>query len=100
MVSGMLLQACANNDKFASLTGPDGACSGFVAPPYAVKGKTRYDQQWADTQTEAGIAGCGWERPKARPLALDAKPVAAKPMYVKAPPITPNAQVKRRWWPL
>jgi hypothetical protein len=89
---GMLLAGCASNNKFASLDGPDGACSAFQAPPYVVKGKTRYDQHWVDTQTETGIAGCGWERPKARPLSLDAK---SKPMPVK---VTPNAVAKKRWW--
>jgi hypothetical protein len=76
------------------LTGPDSACSAFDAPPYAVAGKTRYDQQWIDTTTETIVEGCGKKRPRARPVSLD-----AKPMIVKAP-VSPNAQVNRRWWPL
>jgi hypothetical protein len=97
MAIGLLSAGCASNDKFASLTGPDGACSAFQAPTYVVKGKSRYDQQWVDTQTEAGVAGCGWERPKPRPPSLDAKPVFKK---VPPPNPTPNAAVKKRWWPL
>ncbi len=89
----MLTSGCASNDKFASLTGPDGACSAFVAPPYVVKGRARYDQQWIDTQTEAGVAGCGWERPKVRPVSIDAKPKTTTVIY-KAPPKV----AKPAWW--
>lgn len=84
--TGVLISGCASKDKFASLTGPDGACSAFTPPPYVVKGKTRYDQQWVDTQTEAGVAGCGFKRPGPRPASIDAKPTVAKVVY-KAPVI-------------
>lgn len=91
---GALLTGCADKDRFATLIG--GACQGFEQPEYQIKGKTAYDQKWADKQTEAGVAGCGWERPQPRPPSLDAKP---KPMPVKvSAPETPNVAVKRRWW--
>jgi hypothetical protein len=35
-----------------------------------VIGRTRYDQNWIDSNTEAGIAACGWQRPKPRPRGL------------------------------
>jgi hypothetical protein len=49
-----------------------------------VLGKTSFDQQWADRVTEAGVAGCKWARPEARPVALDA-PAAAVPLPKPAP---------------
>jgi hypothetical protein len=39
----------------------------FERPEYAVQGQTRYDQNWIDSNTEAGVAACGWQRPKPRP---------------------------------
>jgi hypothetical protein len=39
----------------------------FERPEYAVLGQTRYDQNWIDSNTEAGVAACGWQRPKPRP---------------------------------
>jgi hypothetical protein len=53
-------------------------CDAFERPQYQIAGKTPYDQEWADKTTEAGVAGCKWERPEARPAALDA-PAAAPP---------------------
>jgi hypothetical protein len=41
------------------------------APEYAVRGKTKYDQNWVDDTVESGVGGCGWQRPAARPPALD-----------------------------
>jgi hypothetical protein len=35
----------------------------FTDPGYAVKGKTRRDQFWIDSQLESGYASCGWPRP-------------------------------------
>ena len=43
--------------------------------------KRAYDQDWIDSQVEGGIGGCGWQRPAARPAALDAAP-ARKPVLV------------------
>lgn len=87
---GTLLAGCVTNGTFATLgssdpSAPDaGACSAFPRPQYQIRGATPYDQQWADTTTEAGVAGCKWERPQPRPAALDAAPtVAPKPAVKK-----------------
>ena len=47
-----------------------GECRVFERPEYAVLGQTRYDQNWIDSNTEAGVAACGWQRPKPRPQGL------------------------------
>jgi hypothetical protein len=47
-----------------------GECRVFERPEYAVLGQTRYDQNWIDSNTEAGVAACGWRRPKQRPQVL------------------------------
>jgi hypothetical protein len=47
-----------------------GECRVFERPGYAVLGQTRYDQNWIDSNTEAGVAACGWQRPKPRPQVL------------------------------
>jgi hypothetical protein len=49
----------------------------FERPDYAVLGQTRYDQNWIDSNTEAGVAPCGWQRPKPRRQALR-RPLDAK----------------------
>lgn len=73
---GILLTGCANNPRgFQTLatsekTG-EGACSAFTAPKYRVLGKTQYDQDWVDDQTETLVAGCNFPRPAARPPELD-----------------------------
>jgi hypothetical protein len=48
----------------------------FERPDYAVLGQTRYDQNWIDSNTEAGVAACGWQRPKPRPQPLGMPPGA------------------------
>jgi hypothetical protein len=53
-----------------------GECRVFEHPEYAVLGQTRYDQSWIDSNTEAGVAACGWQRPKPRPQALGRPPGA------------------------
>lgn len=68
---GILLTGCATNPQFASL---EGTCSAFPRPEYQIKGKTKYDQTWADKITEAGVAGCRWDRPLRRPPELDRSP--------------------------
>lgn len=77
-VSGILLAGCASKETFGTYTG--GACDGFPRPEYQIKGATVYDQKWSDKVIEAGVQGCKWNRPEARPSSLD-----AKPMVVKAP---------------
>lgn len=89
-VSGILLGACAHNPNKAQLRSLDGACNAFPKPVYQVKGKTPYDQQWADEVTEAGVAGCQWKRPAKRPAALDA------PKAKKAP-VVKESKWKRAW---
>lgn len=71
---GTLLAGCVNTARFETVAA---ACAGFERPEYQIKGKTSYDQNWADDNTEVGVAGCGWARPKPRPAYLD--------MPVKAP---------------
>lgn len=40
-----------------------GECQIFTDPGYAVKGKTKRDQFWIDSQLESGYASCDWKRP-------------------------------------
>jgi len=53
---------------------------------YQIKGKTRYDQTWIDKTIESEVAGCQWDRPKARPASWDATvvvpPTAVTPAVV------------------
>jgi hypothetical protein len=56
-----------------------GECRVFERPKYAVLGQTRYDQNWIDSNTEAGVAACGWQRPKPRPQGLDGPPGTKHP---------------------
>lgn len=66
----LLLAACASGpDAVGSVAGGD--CQVAHTPQYAVRGATRYDQQWVDTTTEALVAGCRQPRPQARPPELD-----------------------------
>lgn len=67
----------------------DGAKAAFEAPPYAVKGKTSYDQRWIDGQVESGVAAYGWTRPKPRPPEMDAAKTA---MPIKTP------ETKKPFW--
>lgn len=71
---GMLLTACADKSRFASV---EAFCDELPVQDYAVKGATGRDQAWIDDTGEAVIAGCKRERPKQRPIEWDAKPVAA-----------------------
>jgi hypothetical protein len=84
---GILSTGCASNSEFKTFLGKtSGVCDAFPRPEYQVLGKTEFDQQWADRVTEAGIAGCEWKRPEARPVVLDAPAIGAvlpKPAPVK-----------------
>jgi hypothetical protein len=77
---GTLLAGCVGSSTFQTFgadsakEGP-GVCSAFERPQYAIVGKTAYDQLWANRITEAGVAGCGWDRPAARPASIEEKPV-------------------------
>src|SRR5687768_4044296 len=66
----LVLGGCAFKGP-ASVQG--GECRIFARPEYAVAGRTSYDQDWIDGNVEAGVGGCGWKRPAARPPGLDAK---------------------------
>lgn len=84
----MFLTGCASNLP-ASV---GGECKIFAAPDYAIRGKYQVDQDYIDDFEEAGIAGCKWSRPKARPVAHI--PVKA-PVVSNA--VTPPA-IKKHWW--
>jgi hypothetical protein len=73
-----------------------GECRVFEPPPYEVLGKTTYDQVYIDGNVEAGVGGCGWKRPAARPPGLDAK--TNKPAPHKAAKKKPGflARIKAR----
>jgi hypothetical protein len=71
------LAGCAGTKLPASVA--KGECRVFEAPPYEVRGQTSYDQDYIDGNVEAGVGGCGWKRPAARPLGLDAGPKAKNP---------------------
>jgi hypothetical protein len=66
-----LLAACEFQTFKSSVAG---SCGVFERPPYAVRGKTAYDQNVADNFVESGVAGCNWKRPSPRPASLDAAP--------------------------
>ncbi len=77
----MILRLCAILLAALSLVGCQttgssvaGSCKVFERPPYAVLGKTAYDQNVADNFIESGVAGCNWKRPAARPASLDVAP--------------------------
>lgn len=65
----VLLTGCKTLGDGGSVAG---SCAVFERPPYAVKGKTSYDQNVADNFVESGVAGCNWKRPVARPASIDA----------------------------
>ena len=81
IASGILLTGCATNKPLTTFGGEaegvGGACDVFPRPKYQVLGRTPYDQEFADKTTEAGVAGCKWQRPAARPPELDKAPVVA-----------------------
>lgn len=66
------MAGCAGTSLPASVKG--GECRVFERPEYAVRGKRPYDQDWIDGNIEAGVGGCGWQRPKPRPASFDAVP--------------------------
>ncbi len=67
-----LTMAACGTLRPASVVG--GECRVFERPEYVVLGQTRYDQNWINSNTEAGVAACGWQRPKPRPQALGDRP--------------------------
>jgi len=82
-----------------------GSCQVFERPPYALRGKSEYDQAVADKYVESGVAACGWQRPAVRPAQLDAAPIAAAPSQ---PAVKPKKRgrwarikhaVKEKIWP-
>ena len=72
LCSTATLGGCPGTSLPGSVAG--GECRVFERPPYAVLGKTRYDQHVADTFVESGVGGCGWQRPAKRPASLDVAP--------------------------
>lgn len=96
---GALLTGCATSKALTTFGGEaegvGGACDAFPRPEYQVLGKTPYDQEFADKTTEAGVAGCKWKRPAARPPELDKAPVvASKPAPVKKLSLWQRAKAK------
>lgn len=79
------LAACFDKDNKPA-TVINGECRIFERAEYAYKGKTQHDQLYIDKQIEAGVRGCGYERPKPRPQAWDAKPVVVKAPIPKPAP--------------
>jgi hypothetical protein len=69
-----------------------GSCAVFERPPYAVRGKTTYDQNVADNFVESGVGGCNWQRPAPRPAALDSP---ARQSKVTPPPAKRRGLLKR-----
>jgi hypothetical protein len=100
-----LLGACSKDMKPASILG--GECHIFHPPGYIVKGKTRFDNVWIEDTTEAGITGCGWERPHKRPMVAKGKrrshhlvvptPRARPTIDQPVTPLTPGATPHKRW---
>jgi rare lipoprotein A len=74
---GLLLTGCQSGKMLTTI--PGGEAKVFEAPPYAVRGVTKYDQGWIDSQVEGGVAAFGWPRPAARPASLDKHP-AVRPV--------------------
>lgn len=62
IASAIILTGCASAPKPASI---EGECRVFSDPGFPVQGKTLRDQRWISVTQEAGIASCGWKRPKA-----------------------------------
>lgn len=79
----MLLSGCVTDGKFATLS--NGACGSLPRAEYQIRGSDNYSQRWADKTVEAEVSGCGFNRPKARPI--------EKPVIVK----TQKAAFKQRW---
>ena len=79
----LMLAGCGAGQTLTSIQG--GESKVFQAPPYVVKGKAPYDQNWIDNQIEGGVAAFGWPRPAPRPPEIDApsKPNPKKAVVVK-----------------
>lgn len=56
-----LLAACGDKPPLPATI--SGECRVFTDPGYAVKGKTKRDQFWIDSNLESAYASCGWPRP-------------------------------------
>lgn len=78
---GLMLAGCQTTGQ-GSIKG--GECRVFERPEFAVRGKQQYDQDWIDGNIEAGIGGCNWKRPSARPASLDGAPGQKVAAPVKA----------------
>lgn len=94
-----MLGGCMQTFTGGSIAG--GESKVFEAPPYVVKGRAKYDQNWIDSQVEGGVAAFGWQRPKPRPAPLDAKPVRRKaaPVPKKKPGLIKRIKNRVTTWP-
>jgi len=78
----VFLGGCQNKALITSI--PGGESKVFERPEYEVRGQTRYDQNWIDSQIEGGVAAFRWDRPGPRPPELDA-PANKMPKVAPAP---------------
>lgn len=85
--AGMLAGCATKNGLPTTIEG--GECQAFERPPYAVQGRTQYDQRVADGFVETGVAACGWQRPAARPPEIEARP-AVRPVAKSIPAKRPG----------
>jgi hypothetical protein len=90
------LGGCVTTQGPASVSGE---CAIFEAPRYAIRGKTQYDQDWADSTIEGGVGGCHWTRPAPRPAALDAPHPTPKPKPAPVKKPTALQRIKAKVWP-
>ena len=63
----LLLAACSLALAGCAAVGPasvKGECGIFLDPGFAVRGERSLDKRWISQTQEAGIASCGWTRPK------------------------------------
>lgn len=88
MVAALFLAGCQNKALISSI--PGGESKVFEEPPYEVHGKTKYDQNWIDSQIEGGVAAYGWRRPSARPAEIDAPSAQVKHVATADPKKNPG----------
>ena len=65
LIPAFALGGCitTSNDARPSVAGSE--CKVFQAPTFVVRGARPKDDDWIKPTIEAGIAACGWDRPKA-----------------------------------
>ena len=101
----LFLGGCPQHSAPTSIAGSE--CKVFEAPPFAIAGRTDYDQDWINSTVEGGVGACRWPRPKARPPEIDAPRATVAPAIVQPAPKKRQGPVKRfvkrikaRVWPV